>query len=82
MIASATNGTPVTGSGVMQDFQQPLSISRIILRFFEMSPARMDSIFGMIPGFLTMYYGFVSVAKTLILCVLTAINSEGSPPIG
>ena len=55
IIASATKGSPVFKSGLTQDSQQPWSISAIILRFFEMSPARMDSTFGMIPGFLTMY---------------------------
>jgi len=66
MIASATKGTPVTGSGSIQESQQPCNICLIIFCFFEMSPARIESNFGMIPGFLTMY----------------AINSDGSPPIG
>ena len=53
MIASATNGKPVDGSGSIQDFQHPSSIWEIILRFREISPARMVSSLGIIPGFLT-----------------------------
>jgi hypothetical protein len=56
MMASATKGAPVEGSGSMHDLQQPLSISLIILRFLDMSPARMVANVGMIPGFFTMYF--------------------------
>lgn len=55
MMAFATNGSPVLGSGSMHDFQQPSNISDIIFRLREISPARKVFIFGIRPGFLTMY---------------------------
>lgn len=60
IMASATKGSPVIKSGRTHDSQHPWSISAIIFRFFEMSPARMDSTFGMIPGFFTMYWRVIS----------------------
>jgi len=56
MMASATKGAAVEGSGSRHDLQQPLSMSLIILRFLDMSPARMVANVGMIPGFFTMYF--------------------------
>lgn len=56
MIASATNGVFVDGSGSMHDLQHPSKISQIILRFRAMSPARIVANLGMMPGFFTMYF--------------------------
>jgi hypothetical protein len=60
IMASATKGTPVEGSTSVQDLQHPSSISQTILRLREISPARMVSNLGMIPGFLTMYCKLIS----------------------
>ena len=51
------------GSGSMQDRQQPLSIPLIILRFFEISPARIVANLGMIPGFFTIYCCGILVSR-------------------
>lgn len=56
MMASATNGAPVEGSGSMHDLQHPLRISLIILRFLEISPARIVAILGIMLGFFTIYF--------------------------
>jgi hypothetical protein len=55
MIASAIKGMLVVGSGLIHESQHPSSISHIIFRFLDMSPARIDANLGIIPGFLTMY---------------------------
>ena len=60
IIASATNGMFVDGSGSKHDFQHPSSISDIIFRFFAISPARIDSNFGIMPGFFTIYFNMLS----------------------
>jgi hypothetical protein len=54
-MASAMNGTPVSGSGSMHDFQHPSNISEIMARFLPMSPALIVENLGMMPGFFTMY---------------------------
>lgn len=59
-MASATKDSPDIGSGSTQAFQQPCSISWIILRFREISPPRRLSREGIRPGFLTMYCSRVS----------------------
>jgi hypothetical protein len=56
MIASATNGAPVEGSGSMHALQHPLRIPLIILRFLDISPALIVANLGIIPGFFTMYF--------------------------
>lgn len=78
MITSAMNGTFVAHDAILhcvffrlllqsqtrkQDRQHPSSILDMALVCFSMTSPRIDSIFGMIPGFLTMY----------------AVNSAGSP---
>lgn len=55
MMASAMNGTPVSGSGSMHDFQHLSNTSEIMARFLPMSPALMDENLGMIPGLFVMY---------------------------
>lgn len=54
-MASAINGSFVSGSDSKQDLQQPSSISKTILRLREISPARIVANFGMMLGFLTIY---------------------------
>src|ERR1700744_2872680 len=66
MIASATNGSWVSGSSSMHDLQQPSSISATMTCFFLISPSRSVFICGIRPGFLTMY----------------AMSCAGSPPMG
>ena len=55
-MASATKGAPEMGSASKHESQQPWSISLIIRRLRPMSPPRRDSIEGIRPGFLTMYW--------------------------
>ena len=68
MMAFATNGSPVKGSGQKQLSQQPSIISLIILRFKPTSPRFMDSIVGMRPGFRTMYYQIHSQKREVAQC--------------
>lgn len=56
MIASATNGRFVFGSGSIQDLQHPSRISKTILRLRDISPSRILENLGTMPGLLTMYY--------------------------
>jgi hypothetical protein len=55
MIASATNGVLVIGSGSIHEFQHPSSISQIIFLFFAISPLNIVSMLGRMPGFRTIY---------------------------
>ena len=56
MMAWATKGSWVWGSGSMHDFQQPSSISTIMARLRWISPSRRVFIPGIRPGFLTIYF--------------------------
>jgi hypothetical protein len=55
MMAYAMNGTPVSGSGSMHDFQHPSNIPEIMVLFSPMSPAFIVENLGIMPGFFTMY---------------------------
>jgi hypothetical protein len=83
MIASATNGVFVSGSGSIYDLQHPSSIVYIILRFCEISPLIIVLNLGIMPGFLTMYCSGL-LAKSIYVWQVssTAIRDVGSPPIG
>ena len=92
-MAPATKGTPVDGSGEIQDLQQPSMISSIIARFLWISPLRNVFMLGISPGFLTMYYQlrilnqlFKSTSSVVVNVIgnsrLTAIKSAGLPPMG
>jgi len=82
IIASATKGSLVLGSGSIHDLQHPSSISKIILRLRVISPPRKDARLGMIPGLLTMYLWLsLDFVALIVQEILTAINSSGSPPI-
>lgn len=84
MMAFATKGSWVMGSGEMQEDQQPAKISEIISRFLPISPSRSELIFGMSPGFLTMYFVLSDPGAKWQSSggQRTAISSDGSPPIG
>ena len=79
MMAFATNGSPVKGSGQKQLSQQPSIISLIILRFKPTSPRFMDSIVGMRPGFRTMYYQIHS-QKREVAQGRTVYSPTSNPP--
>ena len=80
MMAFATNGSPVKGSGQKQLSQQPSIISLIILRFKPTSPRFMDSMVGMRPGFRTMYYQIHSRQKWEAAQGRTVYSPTSNPP--